>query len=250
MPFLPVIGIDETGVVHLIYTASQGVYYTNNASGVFSTPQVVPGISLWESKFTMVVDGSGKVHIAFKGKSPSDTWGDIYYTNNASGAWIPPTKLSEAGIEYNVSLAVDHNGNAHIIYDRLASPTLCYVNNQSGSFSSPSCFTGGRHDEPPNIALDAEGNVHITYLITGGLSGGVMYANNLTGIFRPLLLADFSDLPTSRGVGQRWFTIGSDNKLHLVFHAGTREDPVSFEIYYFRSDPISSFEIYLPLIRR
>jgi hypothetical protein len=162
--------------------------------------------------------------------------------NNVGGSFGSPAKLSEAGVEYDVSLAVDSDGKAHIVYDRMESPEICYVTNKPGGFGSPDCF--GPYGGTPNIAVDGEGYVHIAYL-----SGGVKYANNISGPFSPILLADFGSL-TNTGEGSRWFTVSSDDILHVVFHAGLFEQLESYEIYYL-GVPVSELikaQIYLPVV--
>jgi hypothetical protein len=243
-PARPSIAVDNTGVVHIVYlsTAATQLFYVNNSTGAFTTWIEVPGGETWSvSSFQAAVDDLGNIHIAFKGQSETDEWGDIFYTNNVGGSFGVPINLSDAGIEYDVSLAVDSNGKAHVVYDRMDSPRICYVTNKNGSFSPPICFGyGGK----PNIALDKDGFVHIAYV-----SGNVMYANNVDGTFSPMQLTDNGSL-TNTNRGSRWFDVSDDDMLHLVFHAGFYSPPESFEVYWLgvpKERQITN-KIYLPFV--
>jgi hypothetical protein len=235
-PRRPSIAVDDSGTVHLIFLGSAGtqIFYTHNATGVFATPMAVPGGEVWAvSQPKIAVDRSGHVHIAFQGRSPTDQWGDIFYTNNVGGTFGPPTNVSnEAGPEggaYGMSLAVDNYGKAHIVYGRQSWPQICYVTNEHGDFAPPICF--GSYGDKPEVAADADGHVHIAYR---GYGYNVMYANNAQGSFEPVPLTDFNAEPdiAATNVGEsRWFAVGTDGSVHVVFHVALRPSE-DYEIYY------------------
>ena len=99
------------------------------------------------------------------------------------------------------------------------------MTNKSGNFGSPDCFGSG---SKPNIAVDDEGGVHIAYR-----SGDVMYTNNIGGSFQPLSLIDSGSLVTDVGSWARWFSVSSDDTLHVVFHGVYPSQSLEgYEIYY------------------
>src|SRR5690606_31618793 len=98
------------------------------------------------------IDGNNKLHVAFQAETNgSGLDGGLYYTNNVSGSWAPPTVLAAGAqgmTQGNViSIVTDAANKVHLVHHNYQG--LIYLNNVSGS------FTGGQ--------------------INGNLTGGIDY---------------------------------------------------------------------------
>ncbi len=134
------------------------------ANATFTTQQVTTN-TITDTHPAIVVDGSGKAHIAYEQDS------DIYYTTNASGSWITDKIASSTQREFKPSIAVDSAGYAHVAYYAGNGPSydLYYTKGglwngeliQTVSVPHPEHLDGG-------IALDGAGLPYVVYAIYDG----------------------------------------------------------------------------------
>jgi len=234
-PSAPVIQVDPAGVVHLVYMATDGYYYTYNSGGGFVLPATkITVANPWgQTPPRAAVDRWGHVHLAYR-SAPSR---DVYYTNNVAGSWSTPVNVSKApDTVHDVGIGLDRDGYAHIAWNGSVTPGRCYSNNRSGSFNAPACFGyKTTYDQKPNVVIDEAGIVHLAFL-----SGGIQYANNATGAFTLVQLNDPASPIYVGAAGPRWFDVSPDSFVHAVFHSGVSlgGGRYDYQVYYLRA-PLS-----------
>ena len=129
---------------------------------------------------SMATDANGKVHVSYI----SDNYeGDLLYATNRTGNWVSETLISSGNIQSH-AIAIDKNGDAHIVYGDgdYGHQELMYITNTSGDWSTPVIVE-------PNalecvsvcIKSDSENNIHISYMTSPWSNGSLYYLKNTTG---------------------------------------------------------------------
>ncbi len=114
--------IDGNGVVHVVYFRYLGnnktaMVYTNNSSGTFATPIVIPD-TLWSSSgnwFRVKATRDGKAYIVYYNSSESKVnviYGDLNGFTNPKRLFVHSTVYNDGG-RNKVSFEVDYQGNLH-----------------------------------------------------------------------------------------------------------------------------------------
>ncbi|MCK4833870.1 MAG: fibronectin type III domain-containing protein [Gammaproteobacteria bacterium] len=198
------LALDSQDKVHLAYrdrdfASSYNLKYVSNKSGnwvsttidrigSFGPPEGYLQSGRWIS---LDVEADGAAHIAYEG---SLTEPGLRYATNQGGTWSITTV--DPGNNQQLSLALDVNGKAHIIYtDYLGQ--LRYAQNTSGAWLVEQVGNDVK-SYFPSIALDTAGNAHIIYFNT--LHDEVRYATNTAGLWHTIPLDTVGDVNIAIGV--------------------------------------------------
>lgn len=114
--------------------------------------------SAYDDRDVVVVDG--KYYMVYRNR---DDW-NIYYLTNESGTWSPEQLTNNGNQDRPVDLAVDGNGNVHILYLGVYTNPgdLYYITNTGGSWSSP--VTISSDIDAADIISDNSNNIHVSYI--------------------------------------------------------------------------------------
>ena len=207
MDAMPTLAVDSSGGVHIAWEGTFGtedapegymtdIFYSHNTSGSFIVPQHIELPTGYASiDVTLAADADGYAHIATRrGVDRSNDVDDvIYYISNRDGDFSHPilahegTSTAPGGYPWGPSIAVDHNGHAHIAFVGLHTDYIWYMHNSNGTFSTPV-----EVPEPvqyladsPSLALDNDNHAHIVYrgIADGESDHSLYYVHNMDGEF-------------------------------------------------------------------
>lgn len=139
------------------------------------------------------------------------------------GAAADPLKITveDVPVQGNASncrIAVDADGNAHIIYFDEDSGSLMHTTNAGGSWTTETVAGQGLAGRASSIALDSRGAVHISYV--GGEQDGygdLMYATNEGGSWSSVLIDD------GYVIGHTSIVVDPSDNVHISYHTGHDE---------------------------
>lgn len=198
----PHLHVTEDGIVHLVYSRQNDLFYNSNTGGEFenetpitTTPRVP------ESAASIGVDPSGNVLIAFESRN------SLYYATRSPGQGFRPPLLVDAGGILDPRMRVRSRGQVSIVYTK--GTDIYFVTGQSTFLNVPEPITASDGiKSQPSLEIDRSGNLHVSYI----QNGDVWYTNNASSPS-----AEFSANPTtgevpltvrfgdlSRGTVQRW----------------------------------------------
>ena len=120
---------------------------------------------------SLVVDGSGKLHICYKDFSNDD----LKYVTNITGSWVISALDSAGDVGSYTSMKMDSADNLHISYYNYTTQDLKYATNASGSWVTSFLDTSGFTGTHTSLAIDGSDNIHISYRANDGLgyAGGL-----------------------------------------------------------------------------
>ena len=108
---------------------------------------------------SIVLDGNGKVHIAYR----DTTNGDLKYATNASGQWVAEAAVSEGNITGG-SIAVDTNGKVVIAYYNVDTNDLRIAGNALGVWRTESVDNSSLYiGTMASMKFDSNGKIHLAY---------------------------------------------------------------------------------------
>ena len=192
------IAIDSNNKVHISYflrDISAGPFeyliYITNAYGDY-IQQFPPVNACMSYEFvtphdnSIAIDSNNKAHISYSCRTDYFAYAFydyIFYTTNASGAWVFPTIVggpwaySITEKRFGTSIAADSNNKVHISYFDKVNNMLKYVNSNTWLPETVDSSSNGNGNYN-SIAIDSNNNVHISYL--GGLNSSyrLKYATN------------------------------------------------------------------------
>ena len=146
------IAVDQNGIWHVVYTEEKSPVTEIKYASASSSP-VTLVTDEWGA--SIAVDSKGKLHVAYvelAGTYPNYQQ-SIMYLNNLSGSWSTPQALvvSPAQDSGDVSIAVDQNGNWHVLYS-VEQTTVTNLNYASASTAPVTLVADGYS---PSIAVAA-----------------------------------------------------------------------------------------------
>ncbi len=247
----PSIAVDSNGNLHVIYSeidsktcaekSTISIKYVNNIFGSWSTPQtIIEGVSL-NGGSNIAVDRDGNWHVVYSdieysagGSYPLYSY--IRYKNSSLGSDTInrsiKTDICQGNYVNDPSIAVDSNGNLHVIYSEIDSKTCAekstisikYVNNIFGSWSTPQTIIEGVSlNGGSNIAVDRDGNWHVVYSDIEYSAGGsyplysyIRYKNSSLGsdtINRSIK----TDICQGNYVNNPSIAVDSNGNLHVIY---------------------------------
>ena len=84
----PSITCDNNNSLHVVFVSNDSLYYLNNLSGDWGTPELVTTGGIFPN---IVTDENGKAHIAWYTQVE---YGALYYSNNIDGSWLTPAYIT------------------------------------------------------------------------------------------------------------------------------------------------------------
>ncbi len=183
--------VDDTGRVHVVSESGQGLRYTTNVSGAWTTIRVSHAGSDREPSVALA---GGKVYIAYAiiGDSAERNGGrsvGIYLATNRTGSWVTTRVTGNQGVWPSIKVRA---GKVHIAY--LAPRGVRYLTDQSGHWTDVRVWTrassvlSAYYRLGTSLVLDAAGTAHIAFARerapdedSSGISNGISYATNASG---------------------------------------------------------------------
>ena len=161
------IAVDASGNMHISYLDAQGLAYLSDRSGTWVAEsldvQSSTSTRVWLPRTSIDVDAIGAAHIAFF----HDATDGLEYATNVSGDWVTSTVDTGGNVGSDCELALDGDGNAHIVYlDTTDVALLKYASNRSGSWEAG--FLSDASAWFASISIDALGAAHVVYADTAG----------------------------------------------------------------------------------
>ncbi|MDD1756746.1 MAG: hypothetical protein LUQ39_07945 [Methanomassiliicoccales archaeon] len=157
------LALDANGKVHIIYvnsTMNNELDYVNNVAGTWSSPIPLLASKDVMGQPSMAIDSQGMFHICYWQSDLDGSW--ITYGYGSPGAMT--TKQVVYGDNNNVlswymSMAVDSNNVAHMVYVNLNTRVLTYTN----SLDWTTTIEMSGVDILANIAIGLQNSVHLSY---------------------------------------------------------------------------------------
>ncbi|THB79739.1 MAG: hypothetical protein D3926_10105 [Desulfobacteraceae bacterium] len=209
-PTHPSIDLDASGRVHISHYDGGGLteylWYTTNVTGGWGAHIADDGDGDKVGRDSeIVVDSSGKVHIAYYDYSN----GDLKYATNASGTWTTQTIEGYYAVGEDCDIAVDSNDRVHISYYDHSFSALKYATNRAGGWVITQVDNSGFVGYNSAIALDSMDNVHIVYKdITQDTLQYAFWENPHTPVEVSLLSPNGGELATNTPVNIPWSSSG------------------------------------------
>jgi len=157
--------IDSNDKHHLIsYNCreSDGLYYTTNSGGSWTTTLVDSGTYGLGYKSDIELDSNNNPHVVYE----AGTAVGLNYTYLSNGVWSTPTTIDSLG-KNNPKLAIDSNDKLHVVsVQRLCTGCAAnYTTNVGGAWVSEDFATmNGWKPQVVDIALNSSNNVSIAYI--------------------------------------------------------------------------------------
>ncbi len=170
----PDICVRSDGSVAICYRS--GGYLTYQVSAIENAEL---GGSAWDEQ-TMTIPGyecypgsikstpNDDLHLGFQGSMGFGFPNDIFYTSKPDGAysWDPPVEVGGYLGGADIKLAVENNGDAHIVCMETSgnfyTGNIIYTTNLSGSWQSEMLLTGNDNYNP-SLAFDSQGNGSLAF---------------------------------------------------------------------------------------
>ncbi len=164
----------------------------------------------WDS--TIVIGPDGVLRAAGIDPQQFDRTPGVEYYELQDGAW-QVTEIGSGPIayEFNVSLAVDPDGNPALSYFDNNNQDLKYAYRQDGTWTIETVDSDGDVGRYSSLAFDSSGNPHISYLrIDGAADATVRYANNAGSGWSATDVDTLADLETGFTGARRVTAIAVD----------------------------------------
>ncbi|MHA1409880.1 MAG: hypothetical protein ACTSQY_06185 [Candidatus Odinarchaeia archaeon] len=235
----PVIGIDKTDTIHILYYSSDGkdyeIYYTHSKpDGSFTEPQQITDNDVGDIFPQLAIDENNVLHVVYQVSElvPDPGTGlnkiiiTLKYINSTgpSGFTAPISiiKPSFADVIIEHKIALDKDNKLHVVYSAskefLGEPyTIVYTNNSAGSFTGYDLINQTDRNRAPTIAATSNNTIFIGFW---GSSQGSIYqdlylANNSAGSFNNSIPEIISTVTFVQGPE---LLIMTNNTLNFVFY--------------------------------
>jgi len=209
------IAVDSNNQAHISYidTTNGKLKYMTILDGQWKSSWIIGSAS--DQCTAIAVDSNGKCHMAYNGPN-----GELNYATNATsdsglihtietGVW--------AGLFGDEDIAVDGNGNPHIVYFNGPNFDLKYATNASGNWETSVIVNGSVSGELPaysaSIGVDSNDKVHICYY-DDAAPDSIKYITNISGVWT-------QDTVDTIGSAAGWSTglsVDSEDKIHIIYY--------------------------------
>ncbi|MFQ5454797.1 MAG: hypothetical protein ACE5EA_01170 [Nitrospirota bacterium] len=192
------IGIDTADKIHLVYydNGYGRLKYATDISGEWNV-SVIDESGEVGSYTSLVIDNSNNLHVSYY----DDTNGALKYANNIGGVWNtmvidgPGDNDTNYNVGGDTSIAMDGNGNLHIVYHDEVKFDSKYATNSSGKWEfftidAPESGDGSDIENgwDASIAIDRDGFVHTANY--DNTLGDLRYVTNRSGEWRAEVVDD------------------------------------------------------------
>ncbi len=187
---------DMSGNIHIAVARSLAgekadIFYITNLSGSIERTNLSNAASTNDLFVDIEVDGAGQVHLVWVNNSV-----EIHYTDNTSGSFAAPTKISTAESRTTLEprLVVEATGTAHVVWweriaEHLGSWTgfqanywAAYWSNAAGVETAPLYFGQEGYSLSPAISLTTTNQAHLsftTYLQNTAADSEIFYSTRV-----------------------------------------------------------------------
>lgn len=150
----------------------------------------------WDS--TIAIGPDGVVRAAGIDPEQFDGTDGVEYYELVDGTWeVTAIGSGPVAYEFNVSLAVDPNGNPALTYYDTTDTDLKYASRLDGAWSIETVDTGGDVGRYSSLAFDSASNPHISYLrLDDTTTGTVRYAARAGDTWATADIDSLTDLRT------------------------------------------------------
>jgi PKD repeat protein len=238
----PVLHVDPTRVVHVVYTRDNDLFYNHNRTGDFNNEErIVNTPSQAEFDAHIGVDLSGRVFVAYESQ------GSLYMTTRPAGQRFLPPRLLDTGI-VDPELRLRTSGTVSLVYSKHGE--IYYIQGLSTFLLAPNRI-GLQAPEiatRPRLLVDGCGTSHAVFL----RRGDVYYTNNFQEIDADFtatprsgevpLAVQFQDISTGKVQRRLWdFGDGAQSALGQPTHVYTQPGKYTVRYTIFSNDR-DSFE--------
>ena len=176
---------DNHHLAHFDTCNSDGLYYSTNSGGSWTTTQIDSAAPNRYTGFdnAIVVDSNDNPHIVYrKGDLNSAHGSFLAHTTLSNGAWSSPTILDQTAFRH-ISMVIDSSDNIHIASnDFIQGGIVNYTSNAGGTWSSETVHNvGNGYSEDTSIAIDSAGNVYIAIVETSSGGTGPLHVYDNSG---------------------------------------------------------------------
>jgi hypothetical protein len=183
------------------------------------TPATDDGHDGWDS--TIAIGPDGLVRAAGIDPAQFDSTDGVEYYELSGGRFSTIAVGSgPVDYEFNVSLAVDPDGNPALTYYDTTNADLMFASRRDGAWSVEAVDTAGDTGRYSSLAFDDAGTAHISYLRLDGTSEGtVRYATNKDGSWITTDIDTLSSLRTGFTGARRVTSIAVDatQRPHIIY---------------------------------
>lgn len=218
----PRILIDSNGALHVVWISSYNLgasagtdadlFYSSNSGPGWTAPTLVnstgttDGINAYDVNHTLAIGPSDEIHVAWVFNADPIGLGDddIFYTVNSGSGWSAAEMvnssygITDTGNDRNPDIAVDGNGEAHLVWDSKSNFTgqgtdaeVVYSIRTGGAWSAPQfvntyAFTDGAEDVLPAIGVTSDATPHVVWTsdldVNGsGIDGDIWTSSRIGG---------------------------------------------------------------------
>ncbi|KPJ71921.1 hypothetical protein AMJ52_08090 [candidate division TA06 bacterium DG_78] len=170
----PAIAADSRGYFYVVWDEqfitkeSLFIYMaTRPPAGDWSEPEKI--FEPWAAQFPDIeIDKHNTIHLIWR-NTDHELWDEVLYTKKTlGGTWTEPEIISIYGISCCSDIAVDDNGNVHIVWQEYLATNepVFYINKaNNGSWSMPTEISKGVTSSrgAPQIDTDPNGNAHMVW---------------------------------------------------------------------------------------
>jgi TolB protein len=168
----PRMAVDSSGVAHVVWTddtSGRNELYCvcRDPGGTWSSPQSISGDTTAGYSTQLAVDKDNAVHVVWLSSSE-----DFYYARrDSNGTWSSPQLCASPSQYTDPRMAVDGNGNVHVVWYEWAGDgdyDVFYIQRSStGIWSNPVELSGDLDGLWPDIAANEHGDVHVVWIGDG-----------------------------------------------------------------------------------
>ncbi len=284
----PSVAVDSSGNLHVVWQdwtdgewgSDIEIFYVNYTASGWSNATAISDLYGWNNGDSydpsVAVDGDGNVHVVWYDDTNGE-WGtdqEIMYANYTGSGWSNATAISDLygwnnGDSYDPSVAVDGNGNVHVVWHDATNGEwgtdleIMYTNYTASGWSNATAISdlyGWNNGESywPSVTVDGSGNVHVVWndYTAGGWGGGgsdpeIFYTNyTASGWSNATAISDLYGWNNGESYRPSVAADGSGN-VHVVWEDDTDGAwGTDIEIFYTKytasgwSNPIAISDLY------
>jgi hypothetical protein len=166
-PYLSVLAVDASGVVHVVYGFSLYARYMTNLAGTW-TREWLDANTAPDQSPSLALDSLGRPHVLFEGSAfsgPASVGFSLVHGVRVDGRWTfePVDRLSGACL-CSWAMALDGRGGVHAVYNDRGPGVVKYATNTGGSWAPVVLESGGPIGFYSAIALDRVGRPYLSYV--------------------------------------------------------------------------------------
>ena len=187
----PVIAIDSSGNLHLVYTGVAGgneriVYRKRDSDGTWNTEEQVDDGLVRQLKPALCLDSSDNLHVVWqRGAAPSST--AIRYRKKTGASWDTFQTIYTGDDQYEPEIAIDLSDNLYAVWGGSGFGTnstklqIIWSGKVNGATSwggSAALTDVNRNQESPSLCIDTSDNVYVVWQGSGYSGGGATTNRN------------------------------------------------------------------------